>query len=326
MVAPLIGRALVSSTTKQAAAKSVPVRTPAPARRAPTPAARPAAPRTVERGAGERGSFSLSRETGAGTKKSKVRVNNFQAGLILTLALTCDGLQFLLSFLHVLPWIGNALAFIGVLMLTACAYLTIGLWFKFLDVNYFSGKRAMLRVVTLLATIGIELIPLINAIPAITAGALTVFISSRIEDALGTDTKGAELKIRDMALKRQMALDKARGSERARLMLQYAAENRRLMASAATGQTFDEEYVDEPLPVDAATEDEVTRRVRRLQEATGGLSLEHIDPSFYGLKTEKDQQAYRVWNRAKHLGALADARGQTFDIRKTTPTPNAYKE
>jgi hypothetical protein len=120
----------------------------------------------------------------------KIRINSWTGGLLVGFALIIDLVQFLVSFLHVIPWAGNAVAFVVGTFLSFFAYISLGVWFALLGINYFSGKRAALKVLTLLATFGIELIPLLNAIPAVTAGVVTMIIVSRIEDAAGTSTKG----------------------------------------------------------------------------------------------------------------------------------------
>lgn len=120
----------------------------------------------------------------------KIRINFWTTSLLVGFALIIDLVQFLVSFLHVIPWAGNAVAFVVGTFLSFVAYISLGVWFALLGINYFSGKRAALKILTLLATFGIELIPLLNAIPAITAGVVTMIIVSRIEDAAGTSTKG----------------------------------------------------------------------------------------------------------------------------------------
>lgn len=120
----------------------------------------------------------------------KIRVGSWTAGLLISVALLIDLLQFLVSFLHVIPWAGNAIAFVVGTFLSFVAYISLGVWFALLGINYFTGKRAALKILTILATFGIELIPLLNMIPAITAGVITMIMVSRMEDSAGTSTKG----------------------------------------------------------------------------------------------------------------------------------------
>lgn len=120
----------------------------------------------------------------------KIRVGSWMTALLVSAALLIDLLQFLVSFLHVVPWIGNAIAFVVGTFLSFVAYISFGVWFALLGINYFAGKRAALKILTILATFGIELVPLLNMFPAITAGVITMIIVSRMEDAAGTSTRG----------------------------------------------------------------------------------------------------------------------------------------
>lgn len=116
----------------------------------------------------------------------KLRIGNFMGGALLAVALLFDLMQFLVTLLAFIP----VLPFIVTTFISLVSYITFGIWFALLGVDYFNGKKASAKVLTLLATLGLELVPLISALPVIFAGVITMIILSRMEDA--ADKKGAE--------------------------------------------------------------------------------------------------------------------------------------
>lgn len=124
---------------------------------------------------------------GSGPKREKARVGNLSAGFIVGLAIIFDLIQILVSFLHVIPFVGNAIAVVVAWFVAVVALLIFGLWFWWLGVNYFTGKRAGLKLLAVFGTFVIELVPLVDALPAITAGVVLVIIASRVEDFVGDE-------------------------------------------------------------------------------------------------------------------------------------------
>lgn len=101
------------------------------------------------------------------------RIGTITAGLMIGVAVLVDGLQFLLT----LTVIGSLVA----MLVSAFAWITFVLWFALLGVSYFD-RGAATRGLILLSSIIVELIPLVNALPATTLGVVALVIHTRIED------------------------------------------------------------------------------------------------------------------------------------------------
>lgn len=99
-----------------------------------------------------------------------VRIENFTAGGILMVAVLFDTMQ---AFLFFVP--------IGILF-----QLILGLWFMRLGVNYFTGRRAAIKVFTLFFTLLFGFVPVLNMLPEITLGTVVMLAVSRIEDTVGS--------------------------------------------------------------------------------------------------------------------------------------------
>ena len=96
-------------------------------------------------------------------KKDGPRISPIMAILMIIMALLIDGTQFLLGLLvigFVLNWI-----------VSFYAWLSFYVWFKILNVSM-SDARGMKILLTMGAALGVELIPLINMLPAWTAFAI----------------------------------------------------------------------------------------------------------------------------------------------------------
>lgn len=99
------------------------------------------------------------------------RISPVTASFIIGTALIFDGLQFILTltvFGSVLSW------FIAMI-----AWIIFFIWFALLGVNYASGGGKKLAAAG--ASLITELIPLIDALPALTLGVTTVIIQHNIE-------------------------------------------------------------------------------------------------------------------------------------------------
>lgn len=273
----------------------------------------------------------------ANTPRKKPRVGNFNAGLLIGFAVLCDLTQFVLSFLHVIPYVGNAIAFVLVLYVTIVAYLVLGIWFAICGVNYFTGNKAALKVLTLLASIGIELIPIVDSLPAITAGVITMVIVSRIEDAAG-------VKAKKMNEGHVAGAQGAIGDSLAEVASAMKGPQNILRGAHAVARTAGRALGRDGVPNESQispteTDNEKTARQARaskhpetesaLKEFQGfsndakQFNIDRIDPSFYGLKTEEQRRKYEVWRRAKSMAATSGARqeiGQNVDnIRQKPP-------
>lgn len=91
---------------------------------------------------------------------------------IVGVALVFDGLQFLLT----LTVVGTVVAW----YLSALAWIIFLLWFALLGVSYF-GKGAAIRFLTVFASAVAELVPVVNALPALTLGVVALIIQHNIE-------------------------------------------------------------------------------------------------------------------------------------------------
>lgn len=263
----------------------------------------------------------------------RMRVGNLMGGALIALAFLFDLIQFLVSFLHVVPWVGNAIAFVVALFITCFAYITFGIWFALLRVNYFTGKQAALKILTLIGTLGLELIPLIDTLPAITAGVITMVLVSRLEDSTGLKAKEmtAESLAKDRAkmLSAVASVVPALGSARA-----LARTAQKYLKTPLTGQLINQQS-DEELQSQnerAKSDEEKSPEYKRLREELSvfrkdahRFTKENIDPSFYGIREERKQQEYRDW-RSKTANVNALTRGKNIDVPKPKgPQPDTYQ-
>jgi hypothetical protein len=106
----------------------------------------------------------------------RYRVSGVSMGFMIAIAAIFDLLQFLLT----LTVIGSLLAW----LVTVFAGMIFFVWFLILGINYFSGKKAAAKVGTILSTSVLEFIPILNALPTITIGVITIALVSRMEDRM----------------------------------------------------------------------------------------------------------------------------------------------
>lgn len=115
-------------------------------------------------------------------------ISNFSAVLMVAVAVIFDLLQFFLNLLHFIPAIGNAVAFVTTSILTIIAWLTFYIWFKTKGVTFNTSKRML----SLGGGFLIELIPILNALPAWTLSVVIIIGSTRIPAILGQEQSGNE--------------------------------------------------------------------------------------------------------------------------------------
>lgn len=112
--------------------------------------------------------------------KKKRRIGNIQAFMMIFIAVLADFIQMITKLLHAIPVVGNAAAlFIGwgiTLFLTIIFFS----WFLVIGVNYFD--KAARKIILYFGSVIIELIPLVNAIPAWTFMVVTMIMVVRLED------------------------------------------------------------------------------------------------------------------------------------------------
>ncbi len=255
-------------------------------------------------------------------QNKKVRVGNVSAGLLILVAVIMDGLQFLFSFFHMLPWIGNAIAFVVTLVIGLVASGMFWLFFKMIDpsIEYFGGRQAAVKLVAAFGTIVAEVIPLINALPAITAGVITMIIALRIEDTIG-DLERVE----GIAANRRQELQNVQTpEEQKRILAKQAVEKRRLALAVATPQQY-EEAGEEEIQAEMAHPrgDEKTELHRRLERvrAVSSPPLEGVDASMYGKTKEKGVQKYEKWQQRKVDGIEIPGVGSVPGLEKLRGQP-----
>lgn len=130
------------------------------------------------------------------------RIGNVTAGLMVAVAALFDVAQGFLTFTVLLLPLSILVTFFS---------LTIFfLWFALLDVKYVGsgGGRKLLTMVAMTVT---ELAPVINALPATTAGVIGIIVQTRIEDARA-NTGGAVTPRTAMAALRLEKMRRARAS------------------------------------------------------------------------------------------------------------------
>lgn len=102
----------------------------------------------------------------------KHTIGNLSAGLMIGTAAILDGVQFLLNFtVFLLPLS---------IFLTFCSTIMFGLWFALAGVKY--NQAAGRKLLIMIAMTVTELAPVINTIPAITAGVIGMIVQTRLED------------------------------------------------------------------------------------------------------------------------------------------------
>lgn len=115
--------------------------------------------------------------------KQKTHTVSAQAFILLmSVAALFDSVQAAANYAHVIPVVGNAAAVIFTILVNGWAYPSIWLGFKLAapDVKFMTPKRALALNGGLL----IELIPVLNALPAWTLAVVLIFLTTRGEEAI----------------------------------------------------------------------------------------------------------------------------------------------
>ncbi len=106
--------------------------------------------------------------------EKKHKIGNVTAGMMVVTALIVDAVQALLTFsVFLLP--------LSVLI-TFMAATMFFLWFALSGVKYVGNDGGKKLLIALASTVA-ELVPVVNAIPATTAGVIGIIVQTRIEDA-----------------------------------------------------------------------------------------------------------------------------------------------
>ena len=149
-------------------------------------------------------------------EEKKHKIGNVTAGLMLLLALIADGLQFLLTLSVLLLPLS--------LLVTFLFGVGFALWFFILGA--YSGKGAEKKVLTSLVSMVAEFVPVINAVPAITAGVLINIVLSRVADAHISLAKPNPKKMLQAARSARMQVARSQLRSRAQELRDEAQEER----------------------------------------------------------------------------------------------------
>lgn len=139
------------------------------------------------------GSAFESRALRAPAHEERRRVKVYVGALMGALAGLFDLLQFFISFLNVIPVVGNAIAFASNWFIAALAYCIFYLvWFPLLGVKMMDGKPG--KFVNMLFSAVIEATPFLDALPGITYGVVSTIIYTRVEDAVYNKAHAMEIR------------------------------------------------------------------------------------------------------------------------------------
>jgi hypothetical protein len=102
------------------------------------------------------------------------KISNITAFFMIIVALLFDLLQFLLTIMVITAPLS--------ILVTFFALCIFGVWFAVLGVNYFSGRKVALKTLSAIGSVIVEMVPLIDGLPAITAGVAGVILGTRLEN------------------------------------------------------------------------------------------------------------------------------------------------
>ncbi len=111
----------------------------------------------------------------AGTAEKRIRIGGMQGLFMIGVALTIDGVQFLINLIPIVGWMIVSILSVGV-------SLMFWTWFKLNGVSFIKGKTALLRVAALSVGTFVEIFPIFNSIPAWTAVVGITVITVILED------------------------------------------------------------------------------------------------------------------------------------------------
>ncbi|HBV01338.1 MAG TPA: hypothetical protein DEF00_03025 [Candidatus Taylorbacteria bacterium] len=108
---------------------------------------------------------------------------------MLATALLFDSLQFGTDIMHVIPIIGTIAQSVADILISVWAWLTFYLWFKIHGVSFMQPKRfALLNGGALL-----EMIPIVNSLPAWTLAVLLLIATTRAEELIKKIPGGSKI-------------------------------------------------------------------------------------------------------------------------------------
>jgi hypothetical protein len=114
--------------------------------------------------------------------EKRKRIGSAQGALMIAVAGVIDGVQFLLNFIPILGWILTSL-------ISIFAWLAFLVWFMLNDVSYLKGKAVVLKFALIFCVPIIEVISLLNDLPAWTAYIVIMLLIVKAEDVLYNKTE-----------------------------------------------------------------------------------------------------------------------------------------
>lgn len=122
---------------------------------------------------------------------NKYKLSATTMALIGSVALFYDLVQALFDLLHFIPFLGNLLASVFTAIISVIAWMTFYFWFKLHGIHFNTAKRAL----TLGGGFLIELIPVLNILPAWTLAVVLIFLTTKVPiikkvSDVGQATKG----------------------------------------------------------------------------------------------------------------------------------------
>ncbi len=142
-------------------------------------------------------------------QNKKHRISTSTAILMIAVALGYDGAQIATDYIHMIPVAGTLMQTIIDTLITVWAWLTFFVWFKLQGISFINPKRA-------LALNGgglLEIIPILNSLPAWTLAVILIIGSTRTEELLEKAGPLGTLASKALAAKTQGGLSVARSQK-----------------------------------------------------------------------------------------------------------------
>lgn len=126
-----------------------------------------------------------------GAENKEVRIGNVTAVLLIMVALLFDLAQFVITVIFgFVPLAGPGLIITATWFISMFAQIAFAIWFALLHVRGGARQTAFaIRMLVYISVFVVELVPIINSIPAITLGVVALIVLSRAEDLLGDARK-----------------------------------------------------------------------------------------------------------------------------------------
>jgi len=129
---------------------------------------------------------------GGGESDGKSKISNTKAVFMIVVAVLFDLAGIVFDLLHFIPAVGNVAAIILTTLLDILAWLVFYVWFKMNGVSFANPKRAL----SLNGGFILELIPILNALPAWTLAVVLIIGSMKAEALIAKQVPGGDIAIK----------------------------------------------------------------------------------------------------------------------------------